>query len=127
MAKQSSKQKSVEASDAKELRGNLRKVFAKYSNGEEFTAENTRSFLKKIPGHIQLKNRDGEDVNMKDPNNFLEGIHQNMLRRDFDAISKIVRKELPKSKSDNAAKKERYRAEAKAGKTKAPRHDGGMA
>lgn len=109
------KNNTLSKDQAKELRGNLREVFTKHSTEEVF---------KKLPRHIQLKNRKGELVNTRDPEELFTGIHEHMLKRDFDAIAKLINKFTPKEQSPNAKKKARYSAEAAAGKAKSSQNDG---
>lgn len=106
-------QSAVSKNEAKELRGKLREVFTRCSVDD---------VLKRLPGHIRLKDRQGNDVDTKDSDAVLSGIHDKMLKRDFDAIAKLVDKFTPKEQSDNAKKKAKYAAKAAA-----RHHDGGMA
>lgn len=113
------KKQQVSKQEAKELRGNLRKVFEQHSAAD---------VLKKLPGHLQLTDREGKTVDKKDSEAILSGIHERMLVRNFEAIATLVKKFTPKEQSKNAAKKARYKGEARAGKSKSfARNDGGMA
>ena len=98
--------------EAKELRGRLRKVFAEHSADK---------VLKSFPRHIQLKDRNGELIKKVNEETIFDGIHSNMLKRDFDAIAKMIKKFEPKHKSAGAERKERYRQKAEA-----RRHNSGM-